>query len=39
MMKKFYEKPVLVPIAAGDVLCSSYDLAIGELYDEEEEDS
>ena len=38
-MKRNYEKPELVPIAVEDMLCNSYDLDIGELYDEEEEAS
>ena len=38
-MKRNYEKPELVSTVVEDVLCNSYDLDIGELYDEEEEDS
>lgn len=38
-MKRNYEKPELVSTVVEDVLSNSYDLAIGELYDEEEEDS
>lgn len=38
-MKRNYEKPELVSMVVEDVLCNSYDLDIGELYDEEEEDS